>query len=77
MAADLPVWNTLIEHLEKMVTARRARLAPLLSGEGRLGRRGPDTDGQWVDITDLEAQSLRNEITSLQHTIERVRKEQG
>ena len=77
MVAELPVWNTLIERLEKMVTDRRAQLAPLLSGDRRLGRRGADTDGQWLDITDLQAQSLRDEITSLQRTIERVREEQG
>jgi hypothetical protein len=67
------MWAAFIEHLEKMIETRRADLAPLESGQMTMGHRGADTGFQWVDITEAQAQSLRNEIASLQNTINRVR----
>lgn len=75
MAADPEMWKAFIGHLEKMIEDRQAQLAPLESGEMKLGHRGPDTGYQWVDITEAQAQSIRNEIVSLNNTLDRVRKD--
>jgi len=75
MAASPEMWNAFVEHLDGMIAERRALLRPLLDGKVRSGRRGPDTNGEWIDTTDANIQRLENEITSLQHTIDRVKKE--
>jgi hypothetical protein len=74
MAVDREMTD-FVEHLEGMIAERLAQLMPLVSGEMRMGRRGPDTDGQWVDITEPHVQSLKNEITSLKRTVERARRD--
>ena len=68
MAAYPVIWNDFIENLEGMVAERQNQLAPLASGEKRMGRRGADTGFEWVDITEAQAQSLRNEIANLRRT---------
>jgi hypothetical protein len=75
MPADPKMWDAFIEHLEKMIEERRADLVPLESGTMKLGHRGADTNWEWVDITEPQAQSLRNEIVSIQSTIDRVKKD--
>ena len=75
MPADPEMWTAFMEHLEAMIAERKAHLAPLESGEMTLGHRGADTGGEWVDITKPQAQSLRNEIASIQRTLDRVRKD--
>ena len=75
MAADPEMWNAFIEHLEGMIAERLAQLASLESGAIRMGRRGLETGGQWVDITEPQAQSLRKEIAGLQRTIDRVQQD--
>jgi hypothetical protein len=71
MPAPREMWEAFIEWCERAITERRASLAPLESGAMHSGRRGPDTGFQWVDTTELDAQRLRNEIASLQSTIDR------
>jgi hypothetical protein len=73
MAADTNLAQLFIEHLKAKIADREADLAPLEFGRMKLGHRGLDTGEQWVDITEAQAQKLRNEIANLQNVIERVR----
>jgi hypothetical protein len=73
MPADPEMWDAFIKHLEEMIAKREADLKPLETGEMTIRHRGAHTGGEWVDITKPQAESLRNEITSLRRTIDRVR----
>jgi hypothetical protein len=71
MAADPQMWKAFIEHLEAMISDRRDQLAPLEAGKMKLGSRGTASNYEWEDITELRAQQIRNEIASIQSTIDR------
>lgn len=75
MAADPAMWEAFFDWCEREIAERREQLAPLEAGQMHMGRRGPDTGFQWQDVTELQAERLRNEIKSLQNTLDRTRKE--
>jgi hypothetical protein len=77
MAADPEMWAAFISHLEQMIHDRHAQILPLSDGRMRSGRRGPETNGEWVDTTEANILRLENEVTSLRHTIDRINQERG
>jgi predicted RNase H-like nuclease (RuvC/YqgF family) len=71
--------KTLREMQQDMIRSYRAEIAKLhqhlerFSGGMRIGER--KFGGPWVDITDREIASLKEEIASYERTIARVEKE--
>ena len=71
MAADPEMWKAFIEWCEREIAERRSQLVPLESGSMHTGRRGADTNFEWVDTTATDALRLRNEIASFETVIAR------
>jgi len=73
MPASREHWQAFIDWCQREIDERKTNLAPMERGAVRTGRRGPDTGGEWIDTTAANIQSIKNEIASLQTTIDRNR----
>jgi hypothetical protein len=69
MSADPKMWRAFIEWCERQIAEREVDLVSLESGSARLGRRGADTGGEWIDTTASEIQRFKSEIADLESVI--------